>query len=227
MKKFTFIMVVWLNFLSCRPSDGSPSSDTRFYSDIELFTLEGVNEMLPSELKYPYIQIDFISENKRDITYYFDKNTVYSRKYERRDSIWSSLHKVIDAEEGATFYFYEYISANWRMVLEYKNDPRKNGSLSTLTLLDRQRKATYVFEEDMVRIKPSSDIGLYPLRRSLREELYDWNIHEGILMLNETYINTQTREIEYKGRKCYHVGSLSYFWWTMAGHKLAKVDCAN
>lgn len=225
MRKIIGIFI-YLICTSCS-SDSSTTDSSRYYDDIDLFQMKGINEIVASEVEYPYIQMDSMDSCRVDITYRFDSRNVHRRSYERVDSIWSSLHTVEDPGEGATFYFYEYISKNWRMVLEYKNDPTKNGSLSTLTLLDRKKVATYVFEDDVIYINPSSDLKLYPLDTCFRKELCEWNIYNGILTLNETYIDTQTDKVEYKESKCYQVGQLSYFWWAIIGHKLKKVDCAS
>jgi hypothetical protein len=90
--------------------------------------------MLVGELQYPYVRIDSIDEDEKIVSFFYDDETIYKRNYRRNDSWWVSFQKAHDPKEGATYHFYEYISEDKIIELEYNGDPLQDSSLVKLTI---------------------------------------------------------------------------------------------
>jgi hypothetical protein len=78
--------------------NSSKSNDlmnARFYTDLDMFNLEGINELTYSELKFPYIRMDSINSQKKQITFLFDNNTIFEKVYIKKSStLWLSEQTV-------------------------------------------------------------------------------------------------------------------------------------
>jgi len=196
-----------------------------YYEDVDLFHMRGINEMLPGSINGPYVRIDSIDENRKDIVFQFDEKTVYKKSYKYDGHCWMSFHYVDDSEEGAIFYFYEFVCGDSILELEYKNNPFQDGTLQTVRKIMYGKISEYDLEDDTIRLKPSRDISTYPLGKFIRKRVSSYQIKNGVLSLHRQLIDGTSNEIIRESNDCYVVGKLSYFWWSVAGHKLDKIKC--
>lgn len=226
MKEICFLTLAVLFFSTCYTQTASETIYSKYYSDIDMFQMIGINELLPSEVKYPYIQIDSTGPNQKNISFYYDKDTFYKRVYERRHSVWLSMHAVKDDSEGATFYYYEYFSRSKIIFLEYRDNPKEGGSLVSLRILKDGQETVYDFDEGEIQMQPTDDVQMFALEKSFRIESSEYQIQNGVLKIRTSY---EFRDKEIEGgtlRKCYQINSLSFFWWSFIGYKLDEVECS-
>lgn len=198
---------------------------TKYFLDLDYFSLKGINEISVQNLKFPYIKIDSVNVNTKEISVCFDEKTIFKRTYIKNDSIWYSEHTVIDQEEGKTFYFYEYISENNILKLEYDGNPFKEGSLTWLSILKNGKISFYNFEPGEIHINPSSNITDYTLETSISKGISEFKIENEIFIYKTKYLDVKTDDLLKDEVMCYKINDLSYFWWTFIGNRLKKVKC--
>jgi hypothetical protein len=226
MKKIClFILTFFFTSFCHTKTSNEHMNKSRYYRDIDLFTLTGVNELSLSELAYPYVQIDSISANEKNLAFYYNENTVYSRNYKREDLGWRSMHIVSDRLEGTTSYFFDFLAESQIISLEYRGNPKQNGSLVTLRILKKGEELVYDFDADQVFVEPTSKLEAYPLNESFRTESSKHKIKDGILEIVTSYEYDDKDITGGVVKKCYLVNSLSYFWWSFIGYKLEKITC--
>lgn len=194
----------------------------RYFSDIDLWTLTGVNEILSSDITYPYVQIDSVTEREKTITFFYDSENSYRVTYKRNGDHWMS-EKIIH-EEGSDFYFYEFIEDKRIIEMEYEGDPSRNGYLLTLRIHENNRIVEYDFEPKVVKQQPHVDIRNIPIEKAIRKEDAQYEIKNGIFTYRSQRINTNSQQV-IQEEKCYWVDGLSFFWWSIYGYKFGPIDC--
>ena len=199
--------------------------NSKYFSDIDIFHMKGVNELSFENLDQPHVRIDSIDENERDVVFLFDRKTVYKKNYKYDGHCWRSSHYVNDRNEGSFFYFYEFVCRDSIIDLEYKGDPFKGGTLEVMRKITREGIWEYDFEDDAVKAKPSYDVDIYHLGRFIRKRISMYQIKDGVLTLHKKTIDGTTDRMERETVECYLVGKFSFFWWTVVGYKFERVDC--
>jgi hypothetical protein len=63
------------------------------------------------------------------------------------------------------------------------------------------------------------------LDKSFRKGVSYFEIENGILIYRTQDFEAKTNKVVREDKKCYGINNLSYFWWSMIGHKLGKIDC--
>jgi len=212
----------------CIAENNNDSTDIQshyeYYEDMDLFHMRGIDEISPGDDNGRYVRIDSIGENHMDVVFHFDKRTVYKRSYKYDGHCWASSHKVDDREEGAIFYFYEFIYADSILELEYKNDPFHDGILQTVRKVERGKILEYDLQDD-IKLPPSRLIDTYPLEKFFRKRIMSYHIKNGILSINTQLVDGDSKKTIRQSDDCYVIGTLSFFWWSFAGHRMDKIEC--
>lgn len=235
MAKFRLLMVGAFSVLigvSCikrnNKFDRSQSQiESRYFSDIDLYHLKGLNEMLSDELRYPYIRIDSVDKDEKNVIFFYDNSFAYKLIYKRQGSSWVSSHIVKDQAEGITFHFYQFVNENRIVEIEYAGDPLLDGSLASLKIVEKNVITSYVFdyEEMKINIKPTFEVNRFPLDKCFRKSISTYWLENGVLTYETQTVDPNTSRISAVDKRCYLIRNLSYFWWSIAGHRLKMVDC--
>ncbi|HEY9046883.1 MAG TPA: hypothetical protein VIN08_13360 [Ohtaekwangia sp.] len=200
-------------------------NNSKYFSDIDLFQMKGVDELYLESSNQPHVRIDSIGKNQRDVVFSFDGKTVYKKNYQYDGHCWTFSHHVNDHNEGSVFYFYEFVCTDSIVELEYKGDPFKGGTLETVRKTTHDGVWEYDFEDDAVKVKPRYDVEVYHLGKLIRKRISMYQIKDGILTLHKKTINGATDRMERESVDCYVVGKFSFFWWTIVGYRFEKIDC--
>lgn len=194
-------------------------SNVGYFRDINLYKMEGIDEISIKNLTYPYTKIEKGSENTIKISYVFDDATKYEQKYKRTgDGFWVSIDSV---EEDGIHYIYEYVKNDEIFDIEYSGNPEKGDFyLISVSRRSASGKCTYYFERGTIKIKPSANHEDFPLTKAIRNEKYKNIIQNGILKRYEEINGESTGE-----PRCYRLGNLSYFWWSVIGYRLDMDEC--
>lgn len=211
---------------SCTINNSNSSIKKRkYYSDIDIFNLKGKNELTQKKLKFPFLIIDSINKVEKKIEFHFNKNLVFQRSYIKKDTVWKSEHIVKDFEEGVTFYFYEFITKNKIIKLEYNGFP-KDSSLISLTITEKNRVYFYEFDPGVIKFIPTHDVRLLPLEKCYKRGISEFSIENEILTFRTKLFNIETNEVIKEDVNCYEINKLSYVWWRYFGHKFKKINCS-
>ena len=216
----------WVLLVSClNLSSQSREVGSRYYADINLFSLQGVKELDVSELQFPYIKIDSLGTNERIIEFRFDEQTTHATTYLREDSIWSSVRRINSDEEGSPTLFYEFVMPNAVVELEYNTDTSsKEIYLSKFQRLEANTIKAYAFEPGNVKCKPSPTVRTEILSKCISTESLVFERKNEILSVRSTRTNISLGKTE-REETCYKMNGLSIFWWMALGHKLEKIEC--
>lgn len=97
---FGTISVIIFIYTSCNIEN---DMKTRYYSDLDIYNLEGINEISNKNLKFPYIEIYSPNSNKKEICFFYDKETNDKRTYTKIDSIWVNEYSFNDCGTPSIF----------------------------------------------------------------------------------------------------------------------------
>jgi hypothetical protein len=113
-------------------------------------------------------------------------------------------------------------------VLEYgSNSLDKDVYLSSIEILSKNTITGYEFEPNDFKLILSNDSSEYPLEKAVVKSISTFNIRNHILTYQSFRYQLPSKELIGKDETCYIVGDLSYFWWSVIGHKLEKIRCVN
>jgi hypothetical protein len=227
------ISIILLQFSSCGFTNYNKNEvqvGIRFYSDINMFDLVGINELTYSQLRFPYIKIDSVDSNTKEVTFLFDDNTASKRVYRKQAlGLWSS-ERVVEypGEEGSPFRYYEFIEPTKITVLEYGTSlTRSDIYLSSIEILTGNTITTYDFEPDDFKSLLTNEDSKYPLDEAVMKTVSMFSIHDHILTYQSHRYELPTNKLMGENKSCYIVNNLSYFWWSVIGHKLEKINCVH
>lgn len=196
---------------------------SKFYDDINLFTLSGVNELNEDDLNYPYIEINQ-SMNNTVLKYHASKEVVHTENYVDKGKEWLSIHFV---DEGIdTTYFYKFILNNKIISLRYKGNPEGSlYELMTLSLLDgNYKEVSYSFSEGF-KVKPTSNVSELLTNKVIRHGAINYSIVDGVLTVHNNIFDDILKKVIIKEKVCYQIGMHSLFWWEYFGPLVPKVVC--
>lgn len=212
-------------FLCCCSSSMSDTR-TKYYRDIDLFSMQGKEEMLLEEAKYPYLSIDSISDSERSVTFYYSSENEITYQYKKQGPEWVQFR--VSEQSDDTYYYYDYITENESIVyLKYAGDPRlkANYRLVSLSVLSNAVKQTYIFGvTDSIMVTPSSDIIKFPIEKAFIEVKEEFKLEKGVLESVEVRNFPRTNE-RIESRKCYPMGRLSVFWYIQCFFMMENYEC--
>jgi hypothetical protein len=191
---------------SCQNAPSSPTvrSPAKFYSDINLFTLEGKNEL--RGFQYPCFSIDSIDNNKRMLKWFFSKQWNSSELFVYNGDHWLSSRTSSGDTSNVT-----------RVINLYKD------RVEQLTYLDDSSKLSYldIFQNNVrtrmnlvMPIKaPFGHLDSNMLLQLMIAVLTDsFQIKNGVLKVNSKSVVFEEK-ITQNTTECYPIGNRSLFWW--------------
>jgi len=105
---------IFVTGFSCKQNDQKIS----FFKDIDIFTLNGKNELLYNELNYPHIRVDSLPTGEKKVTYFYSAEDSKSVTYKKTALGWVSILHVDDPLVYITKY--EIVPVNGTvMFLQY------------------------------------------------------------------------------------------------------------
>jgi hypothetical protein len=220
---FLLVGCIWKTNSDTNTSEQQTHS--KYFSDIDLIRMKGINEMSLGDSDGPYVRIDSIDRNQRVIIFHFDNKTIYERNYVYDGHCWASSHYVDDPKEGAIFYFYEFIHGDSITSLEYRGDPFEGGTLQSVKKMTYGQTWEYVPENDTLQFDPNCDIQIRNLGKIMIKRISTYKIEDGILSFHKKVIQAGTDMAVRESYDCYVIGKHSYFWWRFAGHRFKKIEC--
>jgi hypothetical protein len=112
--------------------DNLSHTKKEFFEDINLYTLEGVGKIDRSP-QYPYIELEYVDDNERNIVYHGSKDMVYRREYKKLNNIWTT--SFTSNGDTCAIITYEYILPNKLMNLYYCYNNNINDTVLTDVLV--------------------------------------------------------------------------------------------
>jgi hypothetical protein len=128
---------------------------TEFFEDINLFILEGVKK-IESSPAYPYIEVEYISDNERSIVYHCSKDMMYRRKYKKSNDFW--VTSFTTNGDTCSIITYEYVTPNKVIDLYYcYNDNISDTVLTDVSVFEGSTETIYDMENE-TNIKPGINV---------------------------------------------------------------------
>jgi hypothetical protein len=214
MKKNIFILI--LVFVSCNISKKENNSDSKFYFDLNIYSLQGVSEA--NSGIFPNIEIRD-SNNQRTIIYHMDSINTLRRIYKKEQDAWVCNF----SEKGDTTPLYTtrkiypnaLIDYSYTDTINYK--PYDIGILRKDTMkyfrpgVEFQKNLTY---EDALTIERIKEVFVkfWYEKKDLKVSMYTKFTEP------KTSLNTP---VVY----CYPTNNRSFFWWYETSHYLKEIPC--
>ncbi|WP_079685331.1 hypothetical protein [Ohtaekwangia koreensis] len=209
-----------------------------FFRDINLFTLKGKDEILYNDLKYPYIQIDSINEQKKKITYFYNKDLRREDLYTQNELGWV---KLISFNDGLVDNLrYEIVSGNGIVLsLGYVKNPASGADpalgiegtdpvLQSCSILRGSTLNHYVFSMNAnIHLPITNKVEQIPLKRATRVRTEKFNVSKGVLTIEAEQLSRKKDQLELESiqKQCFYVGNLPFSWCYTHYPNLENVDC--
>jgi hypothetical protein len=192
---------------------------TKYFKDIDLFIMKGINEIPSGKLKYPYIAVSYDS-NSVEIVYVFDKDTKLIRRYEKiLNNVWLSKHSAL--EGGEMHYFFEYVKKDEVVNIECIGESQnQNYSLEVIRRYKKLKTDSYFFKRGRFKFEQGMNIDELPIDSSFKNET------SLIKIENDTLKYFEIEKGKIISSECYDTEGLSYFWWSAIGYQFKKINCS-
>jgi hypothetical protein len=230
INRMNIFFAAFLSIVSLSCSNG-PSNEkvnymdtSKFYDDVNLFALAGVNELRQSELNYPYIEINKSKNNTVLLKYHATKKVVYTENYVSQGDTWASFHFVNEGVD--TTYFYKFVFKDKIVRLRYKGNPEGSSyELMTLSIMDSSYKEiSYSFAEGL-KVKPTNDVNKLLTHKVVRHGYTNYSIADGKLTVSNKIFDDISKKTILEEMTCYKIGKHSFFWWDYFGPLTTKIVC--
>jgi len=219
------LSIVGINCSGGHSNEGKKSMGTsKFYDDINLFTLSGVNELSQSDLNYPYIEIDKSKNDTVLLKYHATKEVIYTENYINQGEAWASVHFVNEGID--TTYFYKIIFKDKIVRLRYRGNPEGSSyELMTLSIMDKSYKeVSHSFTEGL-KVQPTTNINQLLANKIVRHGYTDYSIAGEKLTVSNKIYDDINKRIVLEEKTCYKIGKHSFFWWDYFGPLTTKTEC--
>jgi hypothetical protein len=220
MINIIFILSIFL--VSCTNSSRENDVDSvkaisKYYKDINIYKLEGIDEL--NELEYPCIEIKSLNKAKI-ITYHTNKQIRSTQEYVRSDSFWLSRWQA--KGDTSMIYSYEFVLPDKVLAYNYVNTVTYK--LMDVTLISNNKEIAY---EPIGDFKVSPEIQNFNMVIENSKISYINEIKEDSSTFTVRTVKSDQRgKIVSDRTTCFEPKKCSYFWWTYFGLSyLKKVSC--
>ena len=208
--------------------------NVKFYRDFSLFSMEGKDEIEVknlTQIEIPFVEIKKYSSVKEEkqkviIHYRKDYETVYS--CEKKGDKWMCESNYDDPEEGCTYYIFSQHSEDSLIRITYCGHPvrDKDFYLSSVAIESGIVRKVYHYSRfDKVKKPVSFDLEIYRLDECFRWEQTFYTMIDGVIMDYGEIINTKSGEVISRGKNCFWIDEMSFFWFRYNRHRLPEVNC--
>lgn len=219
-KLLSTLLLVAITGVACKPE-----IDSRYYKDIDLLNIRGENEVLSSELKFPYLRIDSIGENEKRVTYFVSEGKSAKYLYKKRGNEWVWRQRV--DEPDTVYYYFKLIDENKSVTyLKYgAADPFSSDSayLVSVGQFDGVTRSTYIFGRG-VMAAPSTNLASFPLNRYSIKVVENFKIENGEMKVEEDR-HLLVNDSHLKMERCFEINNQSIYWYLECHHLLPRVEC--
>ena len=220
---FKIVIISLFVIISCNNANNSlkhkPVMKNKYYKDINIYKLEGINEM--SEISYPCIEIGQSNE-KKIITYHINKERNSTDEYTHIDGGGWLSRSESKGDTTAMIYIYQFILPN--KVLQFNYSDKNSYKILDASVISDNKETIYFPEKSLI-VEPK--IQNFDTIEAKAESIYVNEIIIKNSILTEISKKTDKKgELIHSHFKCFETKNhYSYIWWTYFGFYLKETEC--
>lgn len=213
MRKILYLAIL-VFFSQCGPTAKVSKGQQAFFSDLDIFKLEGQGPITENKAIPPCFEIDPTGADKKVLTVWRSSQDKYSRTYARENDVWKTTYPL--QADTLQLIAISYIGPHKIVTLQYQDDSERN-HLKMAVIREDSVEHIYLLKNGL-KISPSYDID--PEGRELEKSIEgrgitEYAIRGGQLRVVSTAVNSADAP---RTDTSYHaIGNHSIFWWENFG----------